>query len=287
MLHIVKRRLFQIPSFRRLLAVIVGTYAAGVMFTGVFQTKLIYFPSQTIEATPASVGLAFDDLMLTADDGVNISAWFVPNSDARATILLFHGNAGNNGDRVQELRVLHSLRCNVMIVDYRGFGESEGHPTENGTYMDARAAWDHLTQFRGIPDRSIIIMGESLGGAVAIDLALRHPPAALVVQSTFTRLADIAARHYRFLPVRWLLRHRYDSIDKVGRVSCPKLFIHSTGDTLIPIANGKALFDAASEPKQFLQTPGEHNEGGFMYSHEYTAKLKEFLDSIFPNYLNP
>jgi fermentation-respiration switch protein FrsA (DUF1100 family) len=169
-----------------------------------------------------------------------------------------------------------------MIVDYRGFGKSQGHPSESGTYLDAQAAWDHLTQVRGTPDRSIIVMGESLGGAVAIDLALRHPPAALVVQSTFTKLADVAAIQYPLLPVRWLLRHHYDSIDKVGRITCPKLFIHSTDDMLIPIANGKALFNAASEPKQFLLTPGGHNEGGFMYSQEYTATLKTFLDSLFP-----
>ncbi len=277
------KRFLQIPKFRRLLALTVGSYVIVVIIVGVFQTGFIYFPSKVLEATPASIGMDFDDIALTTQDGVKISAWFVPHPDARGTILYFHGNAGNNGDRVETLRTLHLLHYNVMIVDYRGFGKSEGSPSESGTYMDALAAWDHLVQTRNIPAGSIAIMGESLGGAVAIDLASRHRPGALVVQSTFTRMADIATMHYPFLPVRWLLRHHYISIDKVGRIACPKLFIHSTGDTLIPLANGQALYAAAAEPKQFLQTPGEHNEGGFMYSQEYTAKLKEFLDSVLPN----
>ena len=122
-------------------------------------------------------------------------------------------------------------------------------------------------------------MGESIGGAVAIDLARRQTPGALVVQSSFTRLSDIAALHYPFLPVRWLLRHRYDSIDKVGAITCPKLFFHSTDDSLVPIGNGRALYDAVADPKQFVETPGDHNGGGFMYANEYAAKLQKFIDS--------
>lgn len=276
------KRFLQIPRSRRLLALAVCTYLAAVILTGVFQTRFIYFPSKVLAATPASVGLTFDDVTLLCADSTKISAWFVPHADALATILFFHGNAGNNGHRLEELRRFHQMQYNAMIVDYRGFGKSEGSPTESGTYLDAQAAWNYLTQTRNIPASSIIIMGESLGGAVAIDLASHHTPGALVVQSTFTRMADIAAMHYPFLPVRWLLRHSYDSIDKVGRISCPKLFIHSDADTLIPLPHGQSLFAAAADPKQFLQTPGEHNDGGFMYSPEYTARLKEFLDSLFP-----
>lgn len=165
------------------------------------------------------------------------------------------------------------------MVDYRGFGKSEGAPSEIGTYLDAIAAWEHLTQVRGLQASNIVIMGESIGGAVAIDLASRHAPGALVVQSSFTRLADIAALHYPLLPVRWILRHRYDSIDKVGAITCPKLFFHSTDDSLIPIGNGRALYDAAADPKQFVETPGDHNGGGFMYADKYEVVLREFIDS--------
>lgn len=165
------------------------------------------------------------------------------------------------------------------MVDYRGYGPSEGSPTEAGTYHDAEAAWKFLTEARGVPTESIVVFGESIGGAVAIELATRHTPGALIVQSSFTRLTDIAAIHYPFLPVRWLIRNRYDSIDKVGRVTCPKLFIHSRDDTLVPFVNGQALFDAAAEPKRFLETPGGHNDGGFLYSRERTTALDEFIEA--------
>jgi len=264
---------------RRLLAVALCTYIGVTMLVGALQAKLIYFPSRILDLTPADVGLKFEDVTLATQDGVKISAWFVPRQDARATVLFFHGNAGNNGDRVPELKVLHSLGYAAMIVDYRGYGNSEGAPGESGTYLDALAAWEHLTQTRGLQADRIVIMGESIGGAVAIDLARRHSPGALVVQSSFTRLADIAAIHYPLLPVRWMLVHRYDSIDKVGTVTCPKLFFHSTDDSIVPIGNGRSLYDAAADPKQFVETPGDHNGGGFMYSDEYAARLRQFLDS--------
>lgn len=262
---------------RRLLVLIVSTYAAVVVLVGLFQSKLIYFPSRGIEATPKDLGLPYEDVRLTAADGVTISAWFVPHRDARATILFFHGNAGNNSHRVAELKVLHHLGFSTMIVDYRGYGLSEGHPTEKGTYHDADAAWIYLTGQRGIPPESIVLFGESLGGAVAIDLAARVSPGALVAQSTFTSLGDVGAIHYPLLPVRLILQHRYESVHKVSRVRCPKLFIHSTDDSLVPFHNGRALYEAASPPKEFLETPGEHNSGGFMYSDEYARKLKSFI----------
>lgn len=269
------------PSARRLLGLVVFSYFAVVAAVFVFQTKLIYFPARAIEATPETVRLPFDEVTLTTKDGIKINAWFVPNRDAKGTILFFHGNGGNNGDRVDILRVLHSFQFNIMIVDYRGYGKSEGNPSEQGTYLDALAAWEYLTRTRGIPDNSIVVMGESLGGAVAIDLASRYAPGALVVQSTFTCLADVAAMHYPLLPVRWLIRHYYDSLDKIERISCPKLFIHSEEDTLIPIANAKALFDRAKDPKQFMSTPGDHNEGGVMYAPEYTEQLRQFLHFLY------
>jgi len=276
------QRLFRRPTLRRLLVVALCTYIGVAILVGLFQTRLIYFPSSALELTPVDVRLKFDDVTLTTQDGVRISAWFVPADDARTTVLFFHGNAGNNGNRIPELKVLNSLHYNVMILDYRGFGKSEGSPSENGTYLDAVAAWEYLVQIRGIPTKTIVIVGESIGGGVAIELARREQPGALVVQSTFTRLADIAALHYPLLPVGLLLRHRYDSVDKVGDIHCPKLFFHSTDDSLIPITMGRALYDAAAQPKQFLETPGEHVGGGFMYSDEFAERLRVFIDSAMP-----
>ena len=276
-----KGTFWKVPRLWRVAAVGVGTYLAVVLLVGMFQSWFIYFPSRVIEATPTSAGLEYEDVALTTSDGVGISAWFVPHPEPKATILFFHGNAGNNGDRVDTLRALHSFGVNVLIVDYRGYGTSQGSPSEAGTYRDAQASWEYLTRVRGLAPSSIVLMGESLGGAVAIDLATKHPPGALVVQSTFTRLADVAALHYPFLPVRWLLRHDYDSMAKVGRIACPKLFIHSTGDTLIPLSNGKQLFEAAAQPKQLLLTPGDHNDGGFLHSKQHVDQVAAFLESVF------
>lgn len=274
------RRPAWVVQLRRLVIITLSTYIDVCMLVAFLQSKLIYFPSRSIDRTPADVGLGFENLILNTADGVRISAWYVPHAEARAEVLFFHGNAGNNCDRLAELKVLHSMGFGVMIVDYRGYGASEGHPSEDGTYLDAEAAWTHLVSERGIPPARIVVFGESLGGGVAVELATRHTPGALVVQSSFTRLADVGAVHYPLLPVHLILHHRYDSIDKVGRISCPKLFIHSSEDSLIPLRIGKALFDAAADPKQFMQTPGEHNSGGFMYTDDTARQFRQFVDLV-------
>jgi len=245
---------------------------------GFLQSKLIYFPSRGYSDTPADLGLEYEDLRLTASDGVKVAAWFVGHPNASASVIFLHGNAGNMSGRLDTLRVLHRAGFNVLMLDYRGYGESEGSPTEQGTYADVEAAWRHLTDVKGEPPRRIVLFGRSLGGAIAIESARRHEPGALVVDATFTNLHDIGRLHYPFLPVGWLLTYRYDSLEKVPHVRCPKLFIHAADDSLIPISNGRRLFEAAAEPKEFLETPGEHNTGGFEYSPEYTARTVSFIN---------
>jgi fermentation-respiration switch protein FrsA (DUF1100 family) len=241
------------------------------------QTHLIYFPTRAYSATPADAGLDYEDLTLKTGDGLAIAAWYVPHAAPIGSVIICHGNAGNISDRLFSIEALHRMGLNVLIFDYRGYGRSEGRPGEQGTYTDAQAAWRYLTETRGEPTDRIVLFGRSLGGAVAIDLAARATPAALVVESTFTSLVDVGRRHYPFLPVRLLLTHRYESIAKVPRITCPKLFIHGREDELIPFDNGLTLFQAAAEPKQFLETPGGHNEAGFTYSPELTDRLAEFL----------
>lgn len=274
------RRRKRFTTLPRLLVIIVSTYAIVCLVVWFFQAKLIYFPSHEYRVTPADAGLAFEDLTIETSDGVEISAWYIPHPNAQGTILFLHGNAGNMSDRLVGIKEFHRLSYSVFIIDYRGFGLSAGSPSEKGTYLDAQAAWAYLTQTRGEPPHRIALFGRSLGGAVAIDLASRlgkDGPAALVVESTFTTLGDVGQRHYRFLPIRWLITHRYDSIDKVGRISCPKLFLHGTDDELIPIADARRLFEAASPPKRFIETPGTHNSSGITYSSEYSARLAAFL----------
>jgi len=266
---------------RRLIVIAIAAYAAVCLCVGMLQTKLIYFPSQEYDWTPADVALIFEDLTLITRDGVAIAAWYIPHPEAKGTILFCHGNAGNMSHRVGDAKVLHDLGYNFLIFDYRGFGRSAGSPDEAGTYLDAQAAWDYLTKTRGEDPQRVILFGRSLGGAVAIHLAsglADGGPAALVVESTFTSLVDVARLHYPFLPVNWLLTNRYNSISRIGRVFCPKLFIHGTDDELIPIEIGRRLFDAAPQPKLFMETPGGHNSSGFTYTSEYTDRFAEFLE---------
>jgi len=247
------------------------------MFVYAFQSRLIYFPSRDVWATPAQVGLDFEDLMLPCADGVRIHAWYVPAPGARRSVIFAHGNAGNLADRLDTIKMLHDSGLNVLAFDYRGYGHSEGAPSEQGTYRDGEAAWQFLTTRRGVAPKDIVLFGRSLGGAIMIDLAARHEPGVLVVESTFTSLADVGRLHYPLLPVRWLLSYRYDSRSKVGGIACPKLFLHGRDDTLIPLSIGRALFDAAGEPKKFIETPGEHNDSGVMYAPEYVERFREFL----------
>ncbi len=262
----------------RLLLVALLTYVGVSVLVGLFQSRLIYFPTREYAVTPMDVGLEFEDLTLETSDGVAIAAWYVPHAAAKGSVIFCHGNAGNISDRLESLKLLHRAGLNVLIFDYRGYGRSEGRPTETGTYQDAESAWTYLVQVKKQSPDQIVLFGRSLGGAVAIELAGRHTPAALVVESTFTSLLDIGRIHYPFLPVRWLLTYRYDSLSKVPGIGCPKLFIHGREDELIPLANGRALFAAAARPKEFLETPGGHNTGGFTYSPAYTAKLAGFLN---------
>lgn len=269
------RRRFRV---RRLLVIAILSYLGMCGLIHLLQSRLIYFPTRAYDVTPKDLGLDFEDLTLTTDDGVAIAAWYVPRAGAKASLIFCHGNAGNISDRLESVAVFHRADYNVLLFDYRGYGRSEGRPTEEGTYRDAEAAWAFLVNDKGQSSDRIVLFGRSLGGAVAIDLAKRRTPAALVVESSFTNLLDIGRLHYPLLPVRWLLSYRYDSLGKVPHIGCPKLFIHGVEDSLIPLANGRALFAAAAEPKEFLETPGGHNTGGFIQSPAYIARLTDFLD---------
>jgi len=273
---VLRRRVRRILIAGLTTAVAVFAVVCVVVFS--LQARLIYFPDRDYWTTPDEVGLAYEDLTLTTEDGVSITAWHVPHDQPKGTVLFCHGNAGNIADRVGTLKSFHYLGYNVLIFDYRGYGHSEGKPTETGTYRDAEAAWRYLTETRGESPAGIVLFGRSLGGAVAIDLANRITPAALIAESTFTSVVDIGKRQFPFLPVGLLCKHRYESIGKVSRIACPKLFLHGTEDELVPFENGRRLFEAAAEPKDFIQTPGGHNQGGFEYSREHTDKLQQWLD---------
>ena len=258
---------------------VVQVYVVCCILIALLQAKLIYFPAREYKYTPADIGLAFEDLTLTTSDGEQIAAWYVPHAEPSATVLFCHGNAGNIADRLAALKQWHTQGFAVLILDYRGYGRSTGSPGEQGTYLDAEAAWQYLTAERKLSPGQIVLYGRSLGGAVAIELASRHEPAALLVECTFTSMVDVGRSLYPLLPVSLILVHRYESVEKVPHIRCPKLFVHGTDDELVPVRLGQALFHAAAEPKTYIETPGGHNEAGWDYDNDTLARTLAFLTS--------
>ncbi len=261
----------------------VGVYAALVGLMYFTQPSLLYFPGmpgRELSATPAQVGLNYRDVSLGTGDGERLHGWLVRTPQARGTLLFFHGNAGNISHRLDSIRLFADLGLDVFIIDYRGYGRSSGRPSEQGTYRDARAAWDWLTEPQGVMPRRIVIFGRSLGAAVAVDLAARERAAGLILESGFTSVPDLAAELYPWLPVRLLSRFHYDSISKVGRIGQPMLVLHSRDDEIVPFHHGRQLFDAAREPKQFYQMLGGHNDGFLSSGQAYKDALGKFLQQV-------
>jgi len=262
-----------------IIVVIAGLCLGMLVFLYLIQDRLLYFPVSHISATPADINLLYETINLTTVDGVKLSGWFIPAEDARGVVLLFHGNAGNISHRLDSIDVFHQLGLSVFIIDYRGYGQSEGSPSEQGTYLDAEAAWQYLVEDRQVPPEKIVLFGRSLGGAVAVWLAQQHPPAVLILESTFTSVPDVAAKHYPFLPVRWLSRFQYNSLERLPDIQCPILVIHSPDDEIIPFDHGQQLFAAAQGPKEFLELTGGHNEGFLMAGQTYQAGLAKFINT--------
>ena len=255
-------------------------FAALIYF---LQDHMIFQPSRDMLATPAAIGLRFDAVSIATSDGLRLDAWHVPapqTSKAPMLALIFHGNAGNNSHRLDYLRMFHELGLASLIVDYRGYGRSNGTPSESGLYQDAAAAWHYVTSILGYPAGRIVIYGESLGGAVATQLAVARQPSALVLASTFTSLPDLASGIYPWLPVRLLARTKFDTLSRVSTLACPLLVIHSRNDEIIPFSHGERLYDAARPPKQFLHLAGGHNEGFVFSRAEWVRKLGDFLHAL-------
>ncbi|MBI3067380.1 MAG: alpha/beta hydrolase [Betaproteobacteria bacterium] len=255
-------------------------YFAVIVLVFLFQSRLVYFPQmgREIAVTPRAYGLDFEPAEIKTVDGETLYAWWVPVPDARGTVLLLHGNAGNISHRMDYLLMFRRLRYSTLIVDYRGYGRSTGSPSEEGTYRDADAAWNHLVQARAVNPADIVIFGESLGGAVAAWLAARVTPRAVVLASTFTSAPDLGAQVYPFLPVRLISRFKYDALDSLRRVQAPVLVAHSRDDDIVPFTHGQKLYAAANEPKQFLEMRGGHNDGFVFMREEWVKALADFLE---------
>lgn len=240
------------------------------------ESNAVFFPGKNVFMLPDRAGMAYEDIMITTSDGVRINAWFVKNPSAKSTLIFAHGNAGCMSDRMLKIKFFHDLGLNVLIFDYRGYGRSEGKPTEQGVYKDAQAAYDYLLGRKDVDPAKIAAYGTSLGGIVAVDLATQRPLAALIVDSSITSGRDVARIYYPYVP-HFFMQIKFDSLSKVARIHIPKLFMHSPDDKTVPFAMGQRLFAAAAEPKQFVQSSGGHNEIQIV-SDPLTAKaVKDFF----------
>jgi fermentation-respiration switch protein FrsA (DUF1100 family) len=269
--------------------------ALFVPFLRWFERANLYLPSRTPSGVlPRSFGLASEDAELRSADGVRLSALFLPAAPYRpepraapvsgplapeGLVLLYsHGNAGNITHRFMKANIFHRLGLGVLLYDYRGYGQSEGRPTEQGTYADAEAAWSYLTGTRKVPPERIVIYGESLGCAVAVELARRHRARAVILESPFTSVPDMADIVFPHLPLGWAVSYRYDNSAKIREIRAPLLVLHSRDDEIVPFAMGRRLFDAAAEPKEFFEMRGDHNEGYLDTGPAYSRALLSFLE---------
>jgi fermentation-respiration switch protein FrsA (DUF1100 family) len=240
------------------------------------ENSMIYFPMNFPEDDWAPRGITVEDAWFTAADGTKIHGWYAPHEHPRAVVLFCHGNAGNITHRTDVIRALHNrVGVSVLAFDYRGYGKSDGKPDERGVLADARAARTWLAEKAGVAENRIVLMGESLGGAVAVDLAA-DGARALILENTFSSMPDVAAFHYPWAPVRLLMRTQFNSAAKIRAYHGPLYQSHGDRDSIIPLRFARRLFDAANEPKQFLLITGaDHNDPRLP---QYYDKLSEFLD---------
>ncbi len=265
------------------LTVLLLLVAVVTMIPHLLERLFVYYPYKDLVGNPSHVGLEYRDLALVAEDGVRLHGWFVPAPGATRTLLIFHGNAGNISHRLEWIRMLHDLGCHVLIVDYRGYGKSEGSPFEEGLYRDARAAHVWWARERSGAGESLVIMGESLGGSVAVDLAAQTNPAGLILQSTFSSAWDMAKTMLPLGVLQPLTSIHFDSVSKMSRIRCPKLVIHGDRDEIVPFRLGRKLYDAAPPPKWFYKVPGAgHNDLVSAAGAEYTRHLHDFLSQLPP-----
>jgi fermentation-respiration switch protein FrsA (DUF1100 family) len=268
------------PFMLRVLQLVV-IVAAVWLYLRFFEWRNLYHPTRRLAATPAVMGLEFEDVFFMTEDGRRLHGWWIPSDGARGTIIYCHGNAGNIGDRVAPCADLLKLDLNVFIFDYRGYGLSRGIPNEKGTYRDARAAYEVVrARYDDTEDPPVIIYGGSLGGAVAIQLALDKNVRGLILENTFPSVIEVGERLYPWLPIRWFSRYRYDSTVKVPDLRVPKLFAHSMHDQLIPYDMGRRLFEKAAEPKQFITLQGYHEEATWNETPTYWRAMEVFVTSV-------
>ena len=260
------------------IAIIIALYARKAVRLYQRQAEHVYYPSRTLNGTPADLYLDYENIHFRSADNILLHGWFSPHANSNKVILLFHGNTGNISDCISSIGLFSRLNYSTFVFDYRGYGQSEGEPGEQGTYYDAEAAWEWLLRERHYAPQDVVILGRSLGAAIGSRLACQHQAAAVVLESTFTSLPDIAAETHRLVPARLMTRFKYNTLENVQSIRSPILIVHGPGDTVIPYHHGQRLFTAANEPKAFLNIDADHARGFLNSGQDYIDGLQGFLD---------
>lgn len=249
-----------------------------------FDQLFVYHPDPWIDRDWARAsGLPLEDVWFHAADGTRLFGWYVESSVTPTVLLWCHGNAGNIINRLDNLRELYRLGLSVFLFDYRGYGRSQGRPSEEGLYQDALGAYDYVAQTRRIRPERIALFGRSLGAAVAGEVASQRPAAGLILESAFPSVEALARFHYFGLPAHWLLGARFNLVERLKNISVPILVIHGDRDEIVPIQLGRQVFDAAKAPKSFYLVPGaDHNDLYHVGGKPYFQRIKRFIDEVVP-----
>lgn len=252
------------------------------------ENQFIFYPDKDVYSTPDDWGIEYDDVTFNTEDGLKLNGWFIPGkteiltANNLHTLLWFHGNAGNISHRLENIKMLYDrVPLNIFIFDYRQYGKSEGKVSEQGTYTDANAALEYLLSRRDVDHEKIVFFGRSLGSAVAVDLAIKEKCCGLILETPFTSMKELARTLFPYIPVGYILQAKYDCITKIRDVKVPVLILHGDRDELVPIEQGKTLYEAANEPKEFYTIPGAtHNDTYIVGGEEYFEVIKRFVNKL-------
>jgi fermentation-respiration switch protein FrsA (DUF1100 family) len=265
-----------IPTLVALLVIV----ALGALFFRLVEPSLVYYPIKATEEffQPDIKGETVEDAFFHTEDGLRLHGWWVSAKGERPTLLICHGNAGNISHRLDWMELLVAQGFGVFIFDYRGYGKSQGKPVEEGLYRDVTAAYRYAVGERRVPPERLFVLGQSLGGAVALDLAVREPCARLILESSFTSVRDMARLMFGPLPVHWVTHSRFDNLSKVKLLKVPVLFIHGRRDEIVPFKQGERLYEAAPPPKScYWVSDAGHNDVYLVGGQEYLSRIESFV----------
>ena len=262
-----------------LVIIVISLLALNVLMY-IQQPSMIFYPMRDMHQVPSDWGMNYDDVTLNTSDGIALNGWYVPRSGSKQAVLFFHGNAGNISHRRDSIEIFHRLGLNVFILDYRGYGKSQGKPDEQGLHLDAKAGWQFLIEEKGFSADKIVIFGRSLGGAVAARLASEVSARGLILESTFSSAKDFANSVFTILSRLVYVRYDFNVAQKIQRVNYPVLILHSPDDEIMPFNLGEKVYQSANKPKRFVQMKGDHNYGFILSQPGYGEAIGEWLSSL-------